>query len=63
MMVNTAFTYGNVLRLLKKDIDFTSNVAVSDKFFIDIIFDDNLEVGSPKANLVNNGTNSSDNAN
>jgi len=38
----------NVLRLLKKDIDFTGNATVSDKFFIDIIFD-NLKEGEDKS--------------
>ncbi len=37
-MLNTSFVHDNVLRLLKSDIDFTSNVEVSDRFFLDVIF-------------------------
>lgn len=43
MMVHTGFAHDNVLRLLKTDIDFTSNVEVSDAFFIDIIFEEKVD--------------------
>lgn len=39
IMANTVFTQGSVLRLLKKDVDFTSSIKVSNKFFIDLIFE------------------------
>lgn len=51
MLIHTGFTHDNVLRLLKSDIDFTSNVYVSDGFFIDIIFE---EVGAKQKNAGNN---------
>lgn len=40
MMIHTGFAHDNVLRMLKTDIDFTSNVWVSDEFFIDVIFEE-----------------------
>ncbi|KRX04032.1 C2 domain [Pseudocohnilembus persalinus] len=39
-MIHTNFIHNNVLRLLKKDIDFTNNVEVPENFFMDIIFID-----------------------
>ncbi|EAS06714.2 PTEN tumor-suppressor protein C2 domain protein (macronuclear) [Tetrahymena thermophila SB210] len=47
MLIHTGFTHDNVLRLLKTDIDFTSNVYVSDGFFIDLLFE---EIGANKPN-------------
>lgn len=40
MLIHSGFTHDNVLRLLKTDIDFTSNVWVSDGFFVDVIFEE-----------------------
>jgi hypothetical protein len=37
-MINTNFVHDNVLRLLKKDIDFTPNIKVPDNMYIDLIF-------------------------
>ena len=39
-MIHTGFAKDNVIRLFKKDIDFTTNSEVSDNFFIDVIFEE-----------------------
>jgi len=39
-MFHTAFVHDNVIRLLRKDIDFTKNFKVSENFFLDLILDD-----------------------
>ena len=38
--MNTNFVHGNILRLLKKDIDFTQNVEIPDNMYVDLIFAD-----------------------
>jgi len=39
-MLHTGFAHDNVIRLLRNEIDFTSNITVDDDFFIDLIFEE-----------------------
>jgi len=38
-MLHTAFVFDNVVRLFKKDIDFSKRVEISEDFFIDFFFE------------------------
>ena len=40
LMLHTGFAHDNVIRLFRNEIDLTSNIAVDDDFFIDLIFEE-----------------------
>jgi len=37
-MIHTGFVFDNVIRLYKKDIDFSGSTSIEEDFFIDLFF-------------------------